>query len=777
MPLAPPPRLPLSVIRDFVSEKYGMAGEFTALDGERDQNHRLAADSGNVVVKVGSAGEPFVLAQEQARALDHLATVAPSLPVPRCVASRDGSKVSVLRCDDADHPVLVLQWLDGEVAGERHLSAEQYLAWGAVIGQLNKAMRGFVSVPLMLRQLDWNVASFDEVRWPVSELSAGEAALLTPVLHSFRQSIAPRLKRFPHQVMHCDVHPYNTLFARDGGVSGIIDFGDMIFGPRLLDLSNAIGDCLVPGHDMARVVENLVSGFVRHVPLEAAEVGVLLPLAKMRTALSFLISRQRMAQDVTLTPQISALAALSLDVLRALERKDLTEAVRYAANVPRQSSPSESHLQERRASAMGRKSLLFYDTPLQVVNGEGVWLTAADGRQYLDCYNNVPHVGHAHPHVADAVARQLRVLNTNTRYLTEEAVAYAERLKATLHPSLDTVVFVNSGSEANDVAWRMANVFTGHTGALCMDFAYHGVTMASDMLSPSNYPPGGWRAPLVRQLRAPDVYRDPLNVPPEEAGEAYAAAVDALLSSLDREGHGISIAIMDSAFMTNGILEAPAGYVSAVMRRVHDHGGLFIADEVQSGFGRMGTHMWGHQHHGIIPDFVTIGKPAGNGYPVGAIITRSAIMDRFVDAAGPFFSTFGGGNAACAAGIAVLEVMDHEDLQSNSLSTGQYLRQQLRGLMGRHDLIGDVRGSGLATGVELVSDRTHRTPAPRATREVINGLKDAGVLVGSDGKWGNVLKIRPPLVFSTKHADRVVDTLDRVLAVVGRTCEPARNRL
>ena len=754
-----------------------MVGEFTALDGERDQNHRLSAASGKVVVKVGSAAEPIILAQEQARALDLLAMVDPSLPVPHCLAAKDGHKVPVLHCDGADYPVLVLQWLEGEVAGDRQLDAGQYRAWGEAIGRLNKAMRGFVSVPLMQRTLDWNVASFDEARWPVSELSEAEAALIAPALQAFRQFVAPQLMRFPHQLMHCDVHPYNTLLGPDGGVSGIIDFGDMIFGPRLLDLSNAIGDCLVPGHDMARVAVNLVAGFVRHVPLEPTEVDALLPLAKMRTALSFLISRQRVAQDVALTPQIAALADLSLDVLRELERKDLTEAVRYAANVPRQASQSELHLQERRATAMGRKSLLFYDTPLHIVKGEGVWLTAADGRQYLDCYNNVPHVGHAHPHVAEAVARQLRVLNTNTRYLTEDAIAYAERLKATLHPSLDTVVFVNSGSEANDVAWRMANVFTGHTGALCMDFAYHGVTMASDMLSPSNYPPGGWQAPLVRQMRAPDVYRDPLNVPPEEAGEAYAAAAGALLSSLDQEGHGSSIAIMDSAFMTNGILEAPAGYVGAVMRRVHDHGGLFIADEVQSGFGRMGTHMWGHQHHGIVPDFVTIGKPAGNGYPLGVIITRSAIMDRFVAATGPFFSTFGGGNAACAAGIAVLEVMDREHLQSNSLNTGQYLRQQLRGLMGRHDLIGDVRGSGLATGVELVADRIRKTPAVQATRDVINRLKEAGVLVGSDGKLGNVLKIRPPLVFSTAHADRVVDTLDHVLEAVGRTCEPGKNRL
>lgn len=759
MPLQPPPSLPLDEITRFVAERFGLVGSYRALDGERDQNHRLDSNGKRYVVKVCSADEGIQLASEQARALRHIAKSCPLLPVPRCHADADGAFVPVLACDGKDYPVLVLDWIEGEAVGERQLSREQYIAWGDALGRLNKSLVEFSSQAIARRKLDWNTARFAETGLSTRGLTGAEAALLDPVLSTYEAFVVPRLLELPAQVIHGDVHPHNTLLSSRGDIAGIIDFGDLVHAPRLLDLSNAIGDCLVPGHDFERVTEGLVSGFTRHVQLTQDEISLLLPLAQMRMAVSYLVARARQAETGQITPQIEAMAGMSLDVLRQLRSHDMTDVIGRAAG--------KADLMERRVAAMGPRPLLFYDKPLHMVSGQGVWLTASDGRRYLDCYNNVPHVGHAHPHVAEAVARQLRVLNTNTRYLTDESIAYAERLKATLHPSLDTVIFVNSGSEANDVAWRMANVFTGHRGALCMDFAYHGITMASDMLSPSNYPSGKWSVPHVRQMEAPDLYRGPVGCAHVAPGEAYAAMVDPLIADLQSQTHGVSIAIIDSAFMTNGILDAPEGYVHSVADRVRKAGGLFIADEVQSGFGRMGTHMWGHQHHGVVPDFVTIGKPAGNGYPVGAIITRAEILERFIVETGPFFSTFGGGNAACAAGLAVLDVMDSEGLLSNSLETGNYFRAGVRDLMGRFELIGDVRGSGLATGIELVGDRKSKKPVPRETRDVINRLKDQGVLVGSDGKLGNVLKIRPPLVFSREHADFALSALARVMQAMG----------
>jgi 4-aminobutyrate aminotransferase-like enzyme len=364
--------------------------------------------------------------------------------------------------------------------------------------------------------------------------------------------------------------------------------------------------------------------------------------------------------------------------------------------------------------------------------------------------------------VTEAIVRQARTLNTNTRYITDQSIAYAERLAELSSDGLSAVVFVNSGSEANDLAWRMAKAWTGKSGGLAMDFAYHGVTEAMDAFSPSNAP-AAWYAPHMRLLPPPCTYRGAFGPDEPDPGERFAALAEPLIAELDGEGYGVAAAMVDSAFMTNGILDAPPGYLQGIVRRVHAAGGLFIADEVQSGFGRMGTAFWGHRHHGVTPDFITIGKPAGNGHPVGAVITRHEILAHFTKY-GPFFSTFGGNNVACAAGIAVLDVIRDENLVANARITGDYLRAGLRSLMARHDLIGDVRGVGLATGVELVRDRRTKEPAGSEATRLLSLIRDQGVLVGGEGRHGNVLKIRPPVVFSKADADIAVAAIGRALA-------------
>jgi 4-aminobutyrate aminotransferase-like enzyme len=759
-----PPHVPLQRIREVLASRYGLDGDLAPLDGERDQNHHLSTPRGRFVVKLCNISEGAGLVHAQALALQHVARVAPELKVPRVLPSKAGNVLEDLVENGQHYPLLVLGWLQGDVVGERNLSPDQYRDLGSTIGQLNRAFRGFSHAAITSRELSWNTARFNPSEEDLARLAQHDILRIGQIHAAHSARIAPVLEKQPAQVLHGDVHPFNTLLDAQGAIAGIIDFGDLIHGPRLLDLSNALADCLLPGQDMEHIMHSMIAGFVRHVPLEEQEVDVLLPLMRARLALTALITARRRAAGAAVTPQIAALDSISLDVLRQLDGDSLQPTIRYAANFsPRRQTVAQGIL-DRRIQAMGPKPLLFYDQPLHIVAGEGVWLTAADGRRYLDCYNNVPHVGHANPQVAEAVARQMRTLNTNTRYLTEQAIAYAERLKATLDPSLDTVIFVNSGSEANDVAYRMARCWTGHSGMLVMENAYHGVTDVSDAMSPSNYPHGRYDKPHVRQMEAPDTYRGRFRADCQDGAERYAALTEEQIRELAEHGHGVAVCIIDSAFMTNGIIDAPAGYVREIAARTRQAGGLLVADEVQSGFGRMGTHMWGHQHHGVIPDMVTIGKPAGNGYPIGAIITRAEVLARFTAESGPFFSTFGGGNAACAAAIAVLDVMDQESLVSNSHVVGKYLRDGLRGLMAKHPLIGDVRGAGLAVGVDLVRDRSTRHPATGETRRVINALCDEGVLLGSDGKAGNVLKIRPPIVFTPAHADIAIAALDRVLS-------------
>lgn len=760
------PRLPLQAIQDHLGSAYRIAGTLLPISSDRDQNFRVDAPEGKWLLKILPESEGFTLADAQALALQHIAMVDPTLPVSRVMPSTAGERVTRIAHGGKQLAVLLLRWQEGDHLVET--GPADLRALGTIVARLGKALRGFVSAPISERHIVWDVMRADELLPHLDVLGPEWEARAQPVLEHFVAATKPKLKALRAQIIHTDVHPWNILVDEQRRIAGILDFGDLLHCPLVVDPANAIAESLLSADDPVPVFTALLRGYNRVTPLEAEEADLVPEIATIRLLNGAVIGRLRNACGADSTDAGDKMLAASFTALDSLEGRDeeLRAVCREAIGLmPRLRARGDALLQRRKA-AMGPKPVLFYSKPLHMARGDGVWLHADDGTAYLDCYNNVAHVGHAHPRVANAVARQLHILNTNTRYLTDESIAYAEALKATVHPSLDAVVFVNSGSEANDVAWRMANVFTGHTGGLCMDNAYHGITMASNAVSPSNYPARNWAFPQVRLLEPPDVYRGPFKGDHDDRGEAYAALADAEINDLRRAGLGVSVAIIDSAFMTNGMLEAPKGYVEGVVTRVHRAGGLFIADEVQSGFGRFGTTMWGHQHHGVVPDFVTIGKPAGNGYPIGAIITRSEILERFVAETGSFFSTFGGGNAAAAAGFAVLDVMREEGLQQNALETGRYFKSGLRDLMRRHNLVGDVRGTGLALGVELVRDRASLEPAGAETVRVLDLMRDNGVLIGADGKHGNVLKLRPPLVFRREHADRVVQTLDKVLAQV-----------
>lgn len=427
-------------------------------------------------------------------------------------------------------------------------------------------------------------------------------------------------------------------------------------------------------------------------------------------------------------------------------------------------APADGDIQQllaRRRKFMGSQLYMFYDPPLHLVRGEGVWLYDAQGRAYLDVYNNVPHVGHCHPHVVEAIARQAGRLNTNTRYLYDEVLDYAERLTATLPAGLDVAAFVNSGSEAVDLAWRMAKAYTGQRGAIVMEEAYHGWTDAVEALSPAGKPESAM-APHVMTLMAPDEYRGRYGVNVVDRAARYAADADRAIESLHAASLRPAAFIADPGFCTNGILEPMPGYLGRVYDRMRAAGAVCVADEVQTGFGRTGAAMWGFALHNVTPDIVTMGKPVANGHPLGVVVTRREIMDSFMSRTS-FFSTFGGNNVACAAGIAVLDVLEKEQLQASALKAGEHLKAGLRGLMKKYDLIGDVRGMGLMIGVELVTDRKALTPATKETKRVLNLMRDHGVLVGYEGRAVNIVKVRPPMPFKIEHADRTVDAMDKAL--------------
>jgi 4-aminobutyrate aminotransferase-like enzyme len=428
-------------------------------------------------------------------------------------------------------------------------------------------------------------------------------------------------------------------------------------------------------------------------------------------------------------------------------------------------APTSDETVARRADHVGRNLSIAYRRPVKIVRGWQQYLFDDGGRRFIDAYNNVPHVGHCHPRVVEAAAAQMRVLNTNTRYLNDLLAEYASRLLDTLPAPLSVCYFVNSASEANELALRLARAHTGRRDTIVLDAAYHGNTTSLVDISPYKHNgPGGHGPPdWVHVAPIPDDYRGPYKRGDPDAGPRYARAVAEIVASLTHRGRAPAAFIAETCPSVGGQIVFPPGYLRDVYRAVRAAGGVCIADEVQTGLGRMGTHFWAFEAQQVVPDIVVMGKPLGNGHPIGAVATTRAIADAF-DNGMEFFSTFGGNTVSCAIGLAVLDVLRDEDLQSHARIVGEYLLARLRPLVDEHPRVGDIRGSGFFLGVELVRDRTTLEPAGAEASFVADVMRDDGILLGTDGPYHNVVKIRPPMPFGDGDADVLVDALNRALS-------------
>lgn len=416
----------------------------------------------------------------------------------------------------------------------------------------------------------------------------------------------------------------------------------------------------------------------------------------------------------------------------------------------------------RRDKNLGPAYRLFYDRPVEVVRAKGVTLFDSQGNEYLDVYNNVPCVGHAHPRVVAAVHEQMQKLNTNTRYIQEPILDYSEQLLATLPAALSHVMYTCTGSEANDLAMRVARYATGNQGVIVTSGAYHGLTAEVASFSPSL----GVGVPLganVRVIDAPDALRHSSD---EQSLEDHLRdQVRAAIADLHRHGVGVAAFIADSIFSSDGIFSGPTGFLRPIIKEVQAAGGLYIADEVQPGFARTGEEWWGFQRHGIVPDIVTMGKPMGNGIPIAAAVFKPELLEEFGKNI-RYFNTFGGNSVAIAAAQAVLDVIRDEALMANSLNVGGKILEELRHLTQGLEQVAEVRGSGLFVGVDIVTDSSTLTPDGEAASRIVNELRQDRILISASGAQGNVLKLRPPLPFSLQDADRLIEALSRAFRVL-----------
>jgi 4-aminobutyrate aminotransferase-like enzyme len=413
---------------------------------------------------------------------------------------------------------------------------------------------------------------------------------------------------------------------------------------------------------------------------------------------------------------------------------------------------------ELRSKHLGPSLSVSYDEPLHIVHGKGQYLFDSKGNRYLDCVNNIQHVGHCHPKVVEAAQEQYKKLNTNTRYLDGTIVNYAKNITSTLPDGLDVCFFGNSGSEANDLALRMARQFTGEKTTIVLDGAYHGNLFSLIEISPYKHNgPGGNGAPnFVYTLPMPDSFRGKYRG--VDCGEKYAQEMQATINEIQNKGKKVSTFIAEALMGCGGQLVLPKGFLKKVFNLVRAAGGICIADEIQIGFGRVGSHFWGFETDGVVPDIVTMGKSMGNGHPLSAVVTTRKIADSFNNGM-EYFNSFGGNAVSCAVGQAVLDVIKEEALQENALEVGNYLLNQLKNLQDQHDLIGEVRGRGLFIGIELVKDEL--VPAQAEAQTIVNQMKNKGLLLSTDGPEHNVIKIKPPLLFNKKNADELVEKIDK----------------
>lgn len=430
---------------------------------------------------------------------------------------------------------------------------------------------------------------------------------------------------------------------------------------------------------------------------------------------------------------------------------------------------SKAEIVEKRQSLLLPNLSISYEEPIKFVKGEGVWLIDDRGRAYLDCFNNVCHLGHCHPAVVQALSTQAARLNTNTRYLHDNIVAYAERLTATMPEELSIAAFVNSGSEANSLALRMMRAHTGRENAIVLDWAYHGTTQELIDLSAYKFHRKGGQGikPHVHVAELPDAYHAPADWPQEELAKRFAESMAQQIDAMAAKGNAPGFFIAESIPSVAGQVFLPEGYLDEVYRMVRAAGGICIADEVQVGFGRVGSHWWAFETQGVVPDIVTVGKPIGNGHPMGAVVVRREIAESFQNGM-EYFNTFGGNPVSCAVGLAVLDVIEGEGLRENAARVGDHLLAGFAELQKRHAVIGDVRGMGLFLGIELVKDRDSKAPATATARAICNEARARGVLMGTEGPHDNVLKMRPPMIFTEANADHLLGVLEESFEAVTR---------
>jgi 4-aminobutyrate aminotransferase-like enzyme/Ser/Thr protein kinase RdoA (MazF antagonist) len=767
--------------RAILQSVYGVTGEVTDLPSHVDRNFRVATPKADTFVfKVAHSAQPVVLLDLENEAFKCLAERVPGVAPSLCPDLQGGLAPSVTLKSGSTHRVRLLTWVDGEPLAR---ISERGPALLRSLGQLLGRACGALSrlpepAPLPARRWDLSEASWTFELTPILIERLEQRAPSPSALDALQQfqllfaaEVLPILSGLPQGVLHGDANDHNLIVREGDGdprVAGVIDFGDVTWGPRVFDLAIACAYAIHGQEDPLQAIGQIVAAHNEHVPLSEQELAVFFPALGMRLVQSVVVSASDGAQHAadSYLRVSEAPAWETLVLLADIEPREAQRCLRRACGLSEPAVDARDldaqQIRQVRERHLGPSLSTAYSEPLHLVRGRGAYLFDETGEAYLDAVNNVCHLGHAHPGPLQAAQRQAELLNTNTRYLHGELARLSERLSGLFPDPLSVCYFVNSGSEAGELALRLARAATGRKGVICVEGGYHGNTSAMIDISPYKHSgPGGSGPPdWVGVLPLPDPYRG--LYPGPHGAEAYAEHFGAALETLEEAGHAPAALFSEALIGCGGQIVPPHGWLSAIYARARSAGALCVADEVQVGFGRVGSHWWAFEREGVVPDIVTLGKPMGNGHPIAAVVTTPAIARAF-DPEMEYFNTFGGNPVSCAVANAVLTVIEEEGLRERAQRVGSWLARELRALAADNPAMGDVRGVGMYLGIEWVVPGDEPRPDPQAAESVVSQLKERGFLLSTEGPQHNVIKIKPPLAFDMDEAQLLCSALRRIV--------------
>lgn len=756
-------------IEKIANDIFDLSVEVKPLNGYDEQNFLLTKATGEkYILKLASEKIHPLHLQMQHELMQRLSSTPLRHLFQEYKLSKEGKGIVPIMINGENFSVRLLTYLEGAFWwNTSHKPDSLYEGLGKFLGNMDKSLQGYYH-PAAERHYYWDISNATDAEKSLRFINDPEKRRVAAYfLLQFKTEVLPVLSDLRHACIHNDANDYNIL-VKDSKISGLIDFGDVVYTALINNLAIACTYAMLHQEDPISKSALIVKGYHQSFPIEEREIDLLYYLIASRLCISVTQSAKQAAMSSNNEHHfLSEQPAWKL--LFQLLKTNPVKAIntyRIACGFTRDIPKDDKYktLLSERHEHIGRNLSISYKEPLKILKGALQYLYDDKGNTYIDCVNNVSHVGHCHPTVVKAMQRQIAILNTNTRYLSNLIVGYSKQLTAKLPSELSVCYFTNSGSEANDLAVRIARHFTQQKDVIVLDHAYHGTSTLAIEMSPYKFDGrgGSGRQPYIHKVISPDLYRGPYQYGDEDAGKKYAEDVLRILQELKSQDKKPSAFICETLLGVGGQIPFPDGYLENVYEHVRSFDGICIADEVQVGFGRVGKTFWGFELQHVIPDMVVLGKPIGNGHPLAAVVMTEKLANAFNNGM-EYFNTFGGNPVSMATGLAVLDVIENEGMQQHALETGSILLDGLSRLMNQHPIISDVRGTGLFVGAELVKDRTTKAPAVPEIDAIVERMKDRGYLLSTDGPLHNVLKIKPPMVFNKENAEGLVSTLDDVL--------------